>query len=280
MHSDPLHRMALTLIMAVISLSVITPAQADTQLTYIDTGTGNNTRTTLIQIRGSKVRMGEVNSPVYSLYDHEQQTLFTVNDQTRQYIDSGAEKTRQRTRQAAAMQRAMQAQMMAQLPNMPEQQRQAVQQQLQQMQVMLNAPAPEIKQQPGGKALQIRGIDCQVSTVTYNGTPGRSICNAAPALMDAADYQTLLNMFTFMDNMAAESAKIHGFAAAPEPTANMHKSGLALQIQALPDGPRSELGAINTDPLDDKLFVLPEGYQLFEPASAMSAPQGRPAPQQ
>lgn len=280
MHSDPLPQLALLLTIATATLSLATSAQADTRLTYVDSGMGDNTRTTLIQIKGGKVRMGEVNSPVYSLYDHDQQTLLTINSQTRQYIDSGLEKTLQRTQKAAEMQKAMQAQMMAQLPGMPEQQRQAIQAQLQQIQAMLDAPAPEIKQQESGETLQIGGISCQLHTLTYNGVAGRSVCNAAPEVMDAADYQTLLNMFGFMDKIAASSAKIHGFAAAPEPTADMHKQGLALQIKALPQGPSSELSAISKAALDDALFTLPDGYQVFEPADAMSAPPAGQAPQQ
>ncbi|MEZ5535840.1 MAG: hypothetical protein R3F02_09455 [Thiolinea sp.] len=279
MHSDPLHRIVPALAL-IAGLTLITTARADTQLTYIDSGISGEARTVLIQIKGNKVRMGEVNSPVYSLFDHEQQTLLTINQQTRQYIDSGREKTLQRTQKVADMQKVMQAQMLAQLPNMPEQQRQAVQNSLQQTEAMLKAPAPQITQQASGETLTIQGIECRVQTLSYNGVPGRSVCNADPASMDKADYQTLLNMFDFMDSISVETAKINGFTATPESTAKLHKPGLALQIKALPQGPASELGAISTAPLDEALFTLPEGYQLFEPMDTLPDPSAGQTPQQ
>ncbi|WP_308873936.1 hypothetical protein [Thiothrix subterranea] len=57
----------------------------------------------------------------------------------------------------------------------------------------------------------------------------------------------------------------------------MHRDGLALRIQALPEGPRSELSGLAKDALVDADFSVPADFSVFEPANA-PPPTAAPAP--
>ncbi|MEZ5447508.1 MAG: hypothetical protein R3E89_00185 [Thiolinea sp.] len=248
---------------------------ADTQLTYVDSGVGETTRTTSIRIHADKVRMGEVNSPVYTLYDHAGQALYTINTQTHEFIDSSLEQVRARTERAMQMQNAMKAQMLAQLPQLPEEQRRMLEARIQQTEAMLKAPGPEIAYQETGETGQIQGIACKIRHITYNGQPGRSVCNAAADAIDSDDYQMLLNLFEYMDSIALATAQLQGFVAKPESSAATHRPGLALQVQALPQGPRSELSSLSNEAQDPALFQLPADYRPLEPMDAANPPPGQ-----
>lgn len=268
-----------------VALSVVflPPAWADARLTYTDTGLGAPvpTRTTSIQIQGDKVRMEEAGSGIYSLYDHSKQTLHTVNTHARQYLESSLDKVRQRMEKMLVIQTRMQTQLRQQMALLPPEQRQQAEAQMQQAEAMKKAPAPVASQQNTGKTEQIQGIPCNITNVLMNGAPVRELCNATQPVLDEADYQRLLGMFTYMDSMVTVAAQTQGITPPPADagSASIHKQGVALRVQALPTGPRSELTAISKDKLEASLFELPVGFALYEPSDAPNPPPTQPTPQ-
>ena len=264
MRLDPLY---CCLIPALLYTSA--PACADTHLTYTDSGVGNTPRTTSIQIHADKVRMEEIGSSIYSLYDHTRQTLYTVNTQAGQYIETNPEKLKLRAEKMLALQAQMKAQMQQQMAQLPEDQRRIAEERMQQAEAMMKTPAPVVSRKDTGRHEQVQGIDCKISELSFGPTPVREICNADTGLIDTADFDMLLAMFTYMDKMAIESAHLQGVTPPPAEagSASIHGPGLALRVQAVPNGPRSELGSISKEVLDGKLFELPTGFQPFEPSA-------------
>lgn len=271
------HRPSLFCLLTTLALTTVGVAQADTQLTYTDTGLGGpQERKTLIQIHGDKVRMEEVGSGIYSLYDDSQKKLYTINTQTQQYIETTPDKVRERISKMDAMQEQMKAAMQEQMAQMPEEQRNMLQQRMQeaeqQAEAMKNAPVPKIDITRTDRKETIQGMACNISSINSDGRALRDICIAPADAIGAEDHKMLLAMFEYMDDIARESARAQGMAAPAAGSASLHQNGLALRIQALPDGPRSELTDLKKAPLSDADFSIPAGFREFEPADAPAAP--------
>lgn len=253
-------------------------AHADTTLTYKDTGFAPEERQTIIQIHGDKVRMSEMGSDIYSLYDDAKKTLYTINTKTKQYIETTPEKVRERMTKAVEMQNQFKEDMKKQIATMPEEQRKPLEERMKQAEEALKAPPPTIKMEKTERKDTIQGIACAISSVKVNDQPAREVCIAGSDAMDAADHKMLVTMFEYMDNISAESAKVQGVTPPSEGSASLHKEGLALRIQAVPEGPRSELASVKKDALNDADFKVPEGFTVFEPANAPPPAAANPAP--
>lgn len=282
------HRPALFHLFTAFTISLAaSTVQADTRLTYTDTGLGEPPeRKTLIQIHGDKVRMEEVGSGIYSLYDSGQQKLYTVNTKTRQYIETTPEKIRARIEKMSTMQEQMKTMLKQQIAQMPEEQRKLAEQRMQeteqQMAAMKSAKPPHIEITQTDRKETVQGMECTISTASSDGKAMRDICNAPLDAIDGNDHKMLVGMFEYMDNISRESAKAQGINAPDAGSASLHKNGLALRIQALPEGPRSELSSLENKPLNDDDFTLPADFKEFEPSDAPVAPPaaagGTPAP--
>lgn len=259
-------------LMAALSVTVAGTSHADTKLTYKDSGFSPEDRQTVIQIHGDKVRMGEVGSDVYSLYDDGKKTLYTINTKTKQYIETTPDKVRERMAKVMEMQKQFKEDMKKQMASMPEEQRKLLEERIQKSEEMLKAPAPAIKMEKTERKETIQGMACTISTIKVNDQPMRDVCIAGSEAMDAADHKMLVTMFEYMDGIAAESAKAQGATPPSEGSASLHKEGLALRIQGLPEGPRSELSSLAKDAMGDVEFKLPEGFAIFEPSAAPAAP--------
>lgn len=253
-----------------IALTVSTGgfAHADTKLTYTDTGFAPQERQTVIQIRGDKVRMGEVGGDVYSLYDDSKKMLYTINTKTKQFIETNPDKIRARMTKVVEMQNQFKADMKKQMASMPEDQRKALEERIQQRETAMKAPPPRIEMEKTARKETVQGMECTISTVKVEDKPMRDVCIASTENMDAADHKMLITMFEYMDNIAVESAKAQGMVPPTEGSASLHREGLALRIQALPEGPRSELSGLAKDPLVDADFNVPADFSVFEPADA------------
>ncbi len=266
-------------LIAAVSVGAVSTANADTKLTYTDTGFAPQDRQTVIQIHGDKVRMGEVGSDIYSLYDNSKKMLYTINTKTKQFIETTPEKIRERMTKVVEMQNQFKEDMKKQMASMPEDQRKALEERIQQSEAAMKAPPPAIKMEKTERKETIQGMECTISTVKMDDKAVRDVCIASKSGMDEADHTMLVSMFEYMDNIAAESAKAQGATPPTEGSASLHKEGLALRIQALPDGPRSELSGLAKDALADADFSLPEGFSVFEPtAAAAPTPATTPAP--
>lgn len=263
---------------AALSIGLSTVALADTTLTYTDSGFGPQERKTVIQIHGDKVRMGEANSDIYTLYDDSKKALYTVNTKTKQFIETTPEKIRKRMAKVVEMQNQFKEEMKKQMANMPEEQRKMLEERMKQAEESMKAPPPEMKMEKTDRKETVDGLECTISTVKMADQAIREVCTAGGDAVDSGDQQMLVTMFEYMDTIAEESAKAQGIAAPPEGSAAVHKEGLALRIQALPQGPRSELTTISKDALKDTDFTVPEGYTEFEPSAAPPPQAPAPAP--
>lgn len=257
-----------SLLAAALAAGIAATAHADTKLTYKDSGFAPEERQTVIQIHGDKVRMGEVGSDIYSLYDDAKKTLYTVNTKTKQYIETTPDKVRERMVKVVEMQNQFKEDMKKQMASMPEDQRKMIEERIKKSEEMLKAPPPAIKMEKTERKETIQGMACTISTIKMDEQPMRDVCIAGSDAMDAADHKMLVTMFEYMDGIAAESAKAQGATPPAEGSASLHKEGLALRIQALPEGPRSELSSVAKDALADADFKLPEGFAAFEPSAA------------
>ena len=262
-------------LMTAMTVGIVSAAQADTKLTYTDTGFAPQERQTIIQIHGDKVRMGEVGSDIYSLFDNTKKTLYTINTKTKQFIETTPDKTRERMTKVVEMQNQFKEEMKKQIAAMPEDQRKVAEERMKQAEEAMKAPAPPIKMEKTDRKDTVQNIACQISSISIDGKPMRDVCVAGSDAMDAADHTMLLTMFEYMDGITAESAKAQGIAAPSDGSASVHKEGLAVRIQAVPEGPRSELNAIAKDALNDADFAIPEGFTVFEPS--MAPPPAPPA---
>ncbi|MBO0614528.1 hypothetical protein [Thiothrix fructosivorans] len=267
-------------LMTAMTVGIVGAAQADTKLTYTDTGFAPQERQTIIQIHGDKVRMGEVGSDIYSLFDNTKKTLYTINTKTKQFIETTPDKTRERMTKVVEMQNQFKEEMKKQMASMPEDQRKQVEARIQQSEAALKAPPPAIKMEKTERKETIQGMECSISTVKMDDKAVRDVCIAASG-MDEADHKMLVSMFEYMDSIAAESAKAQGATPPSEGSASLHREGLALRIQALPEGPRSELSSLKKDALADTDFAIPTGFAVFEPTAAApptAAPANNSAP--
>ncbi|WML91661.1 hypothetical protein RCF98_04805 [Thiothrix lacustris] len=265
-------------LMAAVSVGAVGIANADTKLTYTDTGFSPQDRQTVIQIHGDKVRMGEVGSDIYSLYDNSKKMLYTINTKTKQYIETTPDKIRERMTKVVEMQNQFKEEMKKQMVSMPEDQRKALEERIQQSEAAMKTPPPAIKMEKTERKETIQGMECHISTVKMDDKAVRDVCISNSGSMEAADHTMLVSMFEYMDTIAAESAKAQGSTPPSEGSASLHKEGLALRIQALPEGPRSELSSLGKDALPEADFSLPEGFSVFEPtaAPASTAPTNNP----
>ena len=254
--------------LATLSIGLSTVAIADTKLTYTDTGFGPQERKTVIQIHGGKVRMEEADGGIYTLYDNDKKALYTVNTKTKQYIETTPDKIRERMAKVVEMQNQFKEEMKKQMATMPEDQRKMVEERMKQAEEAMKAPPPTVKMDKTDRKETVQGLECSISTVKMEDQAVRDVCIAGSDAMDANDHQMLVTMFEYMDNISAESAKAQGATPPAEGSASVHKEGLALRIQALPEGPRSELSAISKEALNDADFAVPADYAEFEPSMA------------
>lgn len=272
-------------LLSACSLCLPSLGSADASLTYADNGLGGaQERKTVLQIHADKVRMEEMGSGIYSLYDHTKQTLYTVNTQHKQFIETTAKKVQERVAKANEIQEQMKAAMQQQMAQMPAEQRNALQQQLdqaeKQAELMKKTPPPKFELQTNERTDKVNEIACQISTVTTEGQPMREVCAATDSPIAEQDYKMLLNMFEYMDNIAREMATAQGAIPPSAGSATLHKNGLALRIKTLPEGPSSQLIEVSTASLAAATFNIPADYQAFEPMDAATPPPppAQPAP--
>jgi hypothetical protein len=255
-----------------LALGLSATTWADTRLTYTDSGFGPQERKTVIQIHGDKVRMGEADGDVYTLYDSAKKVLYTVNTKTRQYIETTPDKMRERMAKVVEIQNQIKEDMKKQIAAMPEDQRKVFEERMKQAEEAVKAPPPAVNMEKTERTDKVNDIACTISTVKVEDKAIRDVCIAGADAMDAADHAMLVSMFEYMDSVTAESAKAQGITPPAEGSAAVQKEGLALRIQAVPEGPRSELSAIAKDALNDADFALPADFQAFEPQIAPPPP--------
>lgn len=241
-------------------LSTINTTSADVKLAYKDVNPFTPERTTIIQIHDNKVRMEENQNPTYSLFDSQKKTLHTINTQTKQYFTTSSDSLQKRAKQMQQARAELKRNIEEQIEQLPKDQQEDARKRLEQAEKLTKIKLPHLQTNTTQRKEVIGGLECVVTELKLKEQVVREVCNAEEALHEQ-DFQSLLAMFNFMDKMASEFAKAQG---TPEPTqgsASMHKNGLALKVEAVPSGAKSELIYISQQALDGNLFEIPSDYQ-------------------
>jgi hypothetical protein len=259
------------------SLLLSQSSLADTQLTFTDASDKKGSHSSTIQIHANQVRMGNSSNKVYTLYDGEKQTLYTINPEVKQYMAATLDSIKKNMSDAVAMQKKMKASMKEKMSEMPEEQRKVLEARMAESEKKAKATPAKIETKPNGKTETLQGLKCEVFIVSAAGKPIKETCIAKEGI-DSKDMAQLQSMFDFMKSIAVETAKIRGLPAPDAGLLPNYKGGLAIKTQALPTGAKSELSSISTKTIDDKNFGLPEGYSLFDPKAAASKATPTTAP--
>lgn len=243
------------------------PSTADTHLTYTDSIKDGSSKVTNIYIKGDKVSSRGDDSPIYTIFDAKERALYTVNSQEKQYIKGTLDSVKTMASEALKAKEQMKAQLTEQMKKLPEEQRKVMEERMQQLEAMENAPIPKVASEKTGKTDTINGLECEIYQVTTNGTPSRESCITETAI-DSDDLKTLQAMFGFMNKMAQENAAIQGQKAPDFSQLPSYSTGLALRIQGLPEGVKSELTQLNKNEVKSDMVSVPSDYTLFDPGKA------------
>ncbi len=250
---------------------------ADTTLTFTDTNPKGETRTSSIQIHGNTVRTNESDSDIYTLFDTEKKTMYTINPDVKQYMEANIDTIKDSLTTAMKMQENMKAQMKEQLSKMPEEQRKAFEQQMEAVEKQEKMPPPKVDITPSDKTDTVQGLSCKIITISVNGKPIKESCISKDGI-DEKDMSQLKSMFNFMESVAVETAKIRGLPAPDAETMPSHQDGVAIRVKGLINGVKSELSKLSTDTLEDKDFTIPEGFTVFKPQAVQKPMTQAPTP--
>ena len=260
-----------------VSVFVTNSVIADTALTFTDTNPQGATRTSSIQIHGNMIRTSDSSSKIYTLFDTEKKTMYTINPEVKQYKEDNIDSIKKNITAAVAAQEKMKAQMKEHLSTLPEEQRKVYEQRMEMAEKQAKTPPPQIEVQTSDKTETIQGLTCKVVTISVEGKPVRESCIAKEGI-DEKDISQLNTMFKFMEEVSLETAKIRGMPAPDTKAMSSQQDGVAIKTHVLPTGVKNELTTLSTDTLDDKDFTVPEGYTVFDPKVAMQAAQKKQAP--
>ncbi len=241
---------------------------ADTQLTFSDS-TQAGTHSSTIQIRADKVRMGSSNSKIYTIYDSNKQTLYTINPEVKQYMATTLKSIKKNMRAAVAMQARLKDNLKKKSAEMPEEQRKVLEAKTAATERKKQAKPAKIETQAKNKTETVQGLTCKVFTILSDGKPIKETCIAKQGI-DTEDMAQLQTLFDFMKSVAEATAKIRNLPAPDAGLLPNYQGGLVIKAQALPNGAKSELSKLSNDKLDAALFELPATYTLRTPRAAAS----------
>lgn len=240
--------------------------KADTELIYTQQANSVFGSPTIIQIKGSKVRMERNGDNLYLIYDHDTQTLFSINPKNQTYVTNTLTTIRARTQHLVAMQQQFTQQLKKQIEELPERQRANTLKRLEQAEKMLKIPQPNFAIEYDTKTDLILGKPCKIARFKVRTQLMRTLCYAPHSIISTEDFQQLKAMFEFMDQLAQEAARIQEQA---QTLINLNtlifEDRLILRSHNPVPDTREELSTINTAPLDAQLFTIPSHYSELEP---------------
>lgn len=248
---------------------------ADTSLTFTDTNPAGESRSSTIQIHGNTVRTEEANNPVYTLYNSKKKTMYTINPEVKQYMAANIAIIKKNMTSAIEAQEKMKAQMKEQASKLPDEERNNIEKKMAEIEQLSKKSLPKMTIEASGKNDNILGLNCKTSTVSAEGKAIKEICIAKEGI-DKEDMIQLKSMFSFMEEIAIETAKIRGIATPDTSVMPSQQKGLAVRTQALPTGVKSELSKLSKDNLDETSFTIPEGYTLFDPQASNQKQEPKP----
>lgn len=240
--------------------------KADTELIYTQQTNSVFGNPTIIQIQGSKVRMERNGGDLYLIYDHNTQTLFSINPKNQTYVTNTLATIRARTEHLVAMQQQFTQQLKKQIEELPERQRAATLKRLEQAEKMLKIPQPKFAIEYDTKTDLILGKPCKIARFKVRTQLMRTLCYAPHSIINAEDFQQLKAMFEFMNQLAQEAARIQEQTQTPiNLNSLIFEDSLILRNHNTVPDTQEELSVINTAPLDVQLFTIPSDYAELEP---------------
>lgn len=265
------------------SLCLINYAYADTHLTYTDTNSNAPAKINTIQIKADKVRSQNEQSANYTLFDGQQNILYNIDTEKKQYTKVALDGVKKMAQEAEQLQAQMREKITKDMANLPEEQRKVVEQRLANFEAKQKAPAPAVVAQKTAQTISVNNIPCTIYQVSIGGKPSRESCISAQAI-PANDLKTLQAMFGFMNQMSQYSAQIRGEKTPDFANLPSYSLGLAVRIQALPNGMKSgmksELMRIQQADLDHEVFTIPSDYSLYDEKQQTSTAQSNTATKQ
>lgn len=248
-------------------ICLISYAYADTHLTYTDTYSNAPAKLNTIQIKAGKVRSQNEQSTSYTLFDSQQNSLYTINTKKKQYTKVALDEVKKIAQEAEQLQTQMREKITTEMANLPEEQRKVVEQRLANFEAQQKTPKPVVNAQKTQQSIRVNNIPCEVYQVTIDGKPSRESCISTQAIPEN-DLKSLQAMFSFINQMSQYTAQIRGEKKPDFATLPSYSIGLAVRIQALPNGMKSELMRIQQADLANAVFTIPSDYTLYDKTQA------------
>lgn len=244
--------------------------RADTELIYTSQTNKVFGSPTIIQIQGSKVRMEHSGDNLYLLYDHDTQTLISVNPKTQHYVVNTLDTIRLSTQRLVSMQQEFVHNLKKQIQDLPESQRATALKRLEQAEKMLKIPQPKLTVDYDSKTDLILGKPCKIAYFKIRTQLIRTLCYAPHRVIEPRDFRRLKSMFNFMNQLSQEIARIQEQPPSSiNLTSMVFDEGLVLSSHNVVQNTLEELAEIKTAPLNPQLFTIPSDYTELDANSAL-----------
>jgi len=239
----------------------ISSSHADTTLSYSDSVDDKISQTTKIHIKDQKVRSQNHGSPVYTLFDAKQNTLYSINDKDKTYFQTELSKVQDMVEQAEQQQQKMKDKFLQDMQKLPSEQRKQMEERLAAFEKQMQKPAPKVSTLKTGKTLTVKQLECDVYLIDIDGKASRESC-INKEIIDQTDLESLQSMFKFINQVAQYQAQIQGQKSPDLSKLPSYSEGLALSIKSLTNGVKSEISNINKETIEkEELFVIPTNYK-------------------
>ena len=253
-------------------------------------GQGEEPSTFLISKGKVLICTGETEDMLYderagrvTMIDHAERGYFVMDpDEMAERMQGMQARSQQQMQQLQQQMGSAMEQMRQQMetllndPDIPDQQKRMIQQQMAQMSggagAMPGAPPGGMPdQQPmqveaTGESRKVAGIKCNVHKVSQGGRYIQEVCVAGRKAtgVPQSDYQTMQNMFAFMRNLAEKSMAAMGVSGGGG-HAYPDIEGVPVEIRDFEEGTVSVLRSVSTESIADSTFAIPAGYKELDP---------------
>lgn len=250
-------------------ISAMGISQADTTLSFND---GRQPFPTSFLIKDGKILMQGKNpqgGEFASIYDSGKNHFTIVDFGNKNYYIMDKALVDKQVRLMKEIRQQMQQNMQAQLQQLPEGQRQMMQQR---MDAMMNPPKPPpLKISNTGKTQSINGINCKGFDVFRGQQKVREVCVAETTAIKMAknDYKSLRSMFAYMKDMAETMAKQTPGSIGDEGAMMADMEGIPVEMRDLRQNYVSRLEGVSNEEISPQLFAVPAGFQQIDPYAMM-----------
>lgn len=246
----------------VIGLVLMGPAFAGT---VIETESSQQGMNRMI-VSGDQVRMESRGQAMLFDASAREMTVLIPSQSKYQVMDQ------QDVRKLGEQMQQMRSQMEQQLQNVPEDQRAEMRKQMQSMMPGMG-DQPEIRVEATGGSASVAGASCREARVLRDDQPTHEVCVAEPGALGIPDedFETLMSMFGFFEEMAGVMGGGNAEMGAPEMRQMMNElGGMPARAQAV-DGSNSwQITGVEAHSVDASQFEVPADYEEAESAGGMT----------